>query len=89
MNSLLADGAVLAVPAAPHVAPLVGGDQRSTWDIVKRNARFNSLSPLAGLPQISLPLARLDGLPIGLGLIAAPGADEMLLAIAEELNRAH
>ena len=42
--------------------------------------------PLAGLPQISLPLAAIDGLPIGLGLMAAPGCDEMLLAIAEDLG---
>ena len=85
MAALLADNAVLAVPAAPDVAPRIGGDQEAIWDIVQRNARFNSVSPLAGLPQISLPLAQYDGLPIGLGLIAAPGGDEMLLTIAEEL----
>ena len=85
MAELLADNAVLVVPAAPDVAPPVGGDQKAIWDIVQRNARFNSVSPLAGLPQMSLPLAKYNGLPIGLGLIAAPGGDEMLLTIAEEL----
>lgn len=85
MAELLADNAVLAVPAGPDVAPPVGGNQDAIWDIVQRNARFNSVSPLAGLPQMSLPLAKHDGLPIGLGLIAAPGGDEMLLTIAEEL----
>ena len=86
MAELLADNAVLAMPAAPGVAPPVGGDQEETWAIVQRNARFNSVSPLAGLPQISLPLATVDGLPIGLGLTAAPGGDEMLLEIAEEIG---
>ena len=86
MAALLADGGVLAVPAAPGVPPQLGGDQEATWQIVKRNAHINAVSPLAGLPQISLPLATVDGLPIGLGLIAAPGGDEMLLAIAEELG---
>lgn len=85
MTDLLAGNAVLAMPAAPDVAPPVGGDQDAIWEIVQRNARFNSVSPLAGLPQISLPLATGGGLPIGLGLMAAPGGDEMLLAIAEDL----
>ena len=86
MQDLLADGAILAVPAAPSVAPRRGGDQDAIWEIVLRNGRINAVSPLAGLPQLSLPLAEVDGLPIGLGLIAAPGGDEMLLAIAEEIT---
>jgi len=86
MTGLLADGGVLAVPAAPGVPPRLGGDQEAIWQIVRKNAHINAVSPLAGLPQISLPLATVDGLPIGLGLIAAPGGDEMLLAIAEELG---
>ncbi len=85
MAELLADNAVLAVPAAPSVAPPRGGDQQAIWEIVQKNARINAVSALAGLPQLSLPLARVGGLPIGLGLIAAPGGDEMLLTIAEEL----
>ena len=39
----------------------------------------------AGLPQLSLPLAVVDGCPVGLSLIAAPGRDSMLLALAREL----
>jgi amidase len=86
MATLLAEGGVLAVPAAPGVAPELGGDQEAIWQIVHKNAHINAVSPLAGLPQISLPLATVGGLPIGLGLIAAPGGDEMLLAIAEDLG---
>lgn len=52
---------------------------------MQKNAGINAIAALAGLPQLSLPLAKVGGLPIGLALIAAPGGDEMLLAIAEEL----
>lgn len=83
MASLLADGAILAVPAGPGVAPLRGGDQEAIWEIVWKNARINAVSALCGLPQISLPIASVDGLSMGLGLIAARGNDEMLLEIAE------
>ena len=85
MTELLADGEILAVPAAPDVAPPRGGDQDAIWRVVGRNGHINAAAALAGLPQISLPLAIVDGLPIGLGLIAAPGGDEMLLEISEEL----
>lgn len=85
MAEILSDGGILAVPAAPDVAPLRGGDQDAIWRVVGRNGHINAAAALAGLPQISLPLANVDGLPIGLGLIAAPGGDEMLLEICEEL----
>jgi amidase len=85
MAALLANNAILAVPAAPGVAPPRGGDQDAIWRVVGRNGHINSAAALCGLPQISLPLAEVDGLPIGLGLIAAPGGDEMLLDIAEQL----
>ena len=41
------------------------------------------------MAQISLPVARVDGLPIGLGLIGPHGSDEALLALAENLMAAH
>jgi amidase len=46
-----------------------------------------SIAGLAGLPQISLPVAILpDGAgPVGLSLIARRGADEQLLALVEQL----
>jgi amidase len=86
MAALLAGSAVLAVPAAPCIAPLRGGGPASHWQVVGRNGHINSVSPLAGLPQISLPLARVGNAPMGLGLMAAPGNDELLLDIAVELG---
>ena len=85
MASLLADGGILAVPAGPGVAPLRGGGQEAIWEIVWKNARINAVSALCGLPQISLPIASVDGLPMGLGLIAGRGNDELLLKIAEAI----
>jgi len=41
----------------------------------------------AGLPQISLPLASLDGCPVGLSIMGARNCDEDLIHIAVELGR--
>jgi amidase len=39
----------------------------------------------SGRPQITPPLAEVDGLPIGLALLGARGADEVRLAFARDL----
>ena len=42
---------------------------------------------LAGLPQVTLPVGRMDSCPIGLSLIGARGEDEVLLDLACALGR--
>eukprot|EP00887_Chlorella_sp_A99_P002188 scaffold21.g2188.t1 len=38
-----------------------------------------------GVLAVSLPVAQVDGCPVGLGLVGPPGSDEELLALAERL----
>lgn len=47
---------------------------------------LNALAGHLGLPQITLPLATLNGLPLGLSLIAPPGHDSTLLDLAVRLT---
>lgn len=85
-DALLAEGAVMAVPAAPSVPPPARSPE-SVYDTLRNtNERYNSMAPLARLPQISLPLGKVEGLPIGLGLVAAHGNDELLLNIAVSIG---
>ena len=45
------------------------------------------MSPgLARLPQVSLPLANVNGLPLGISLVAARGNDKMLLEVARNIH---
>ena len=86
VHALLGRGAVLVLPTLPGIAPL-----RNTppAEIDEFRARAMSLLCTAGLarvPQISLPLATLNGCPLGLSLVAARGADTMLLDIARRLE---
>ncbi|MAS42705.1 MAG: glutamyl-tRNA amidotransferase [Rhodobacteraceae bacterium] len=83
---LTADGAVICLPTTPDPAPRRGlplPDQDRARD------RINALCAhggLAGHPQISLPLGKVDGAPVGLSLIAARGEDMKLAAIARALE---
>ena len=48
------------------------------------------IAGLGGLPQISLPMTELDGLPLGLSLNGPRGADLQLLRLARGLmSEAH
>ena len=69
---------VLVLPTVSHGAyPLADGERANDADLA-------SFASLAGCPAISLPMGTLpDGLPIGLQLVGAPGADLRLLDLAE------
>ncbi|MBO23047.1 MAG: amidase [Rhodospirillaceae bacterium] len=88
LDDLLADGNVIALPAAPGTAPPIGGSDADIDPFRAANEPIGALSGLGQLPEIVLPLAEVDGLPLGLGLAAARGNDEMLLDLALELHSA-
>jgi amidase len=71
---------VLAYPAAATVAPLLDLDGPIKDDLRLRTMRLTCVAGLGGLPAVSLPLATVDGLPVGLCLVGRIGDDEMLLA---------
>jgi amidase len=41
-----------------------------------------AIAGLCGLPEVTLPVAAINGAPIGLSLVAAQGSDRSLLAFA-------
>ncbi len=88
LGRLLAGGNVLALPAAPGIAPRIGGSDEDIDPFRELNEPIGCSSGLGRLPQICLPLATVDGFPLALGLAAAPGNDEMLLEIAVALAAA-
>jgi amidase len=86
MNDALAGNAVLALPTVPGIALLRNAPPAETEDFRGRAMSLLCIAGLARLPQVSLPLARLDGCPLGLSLVAARGGDMMLLALAKALS---
>jgi amidase len=82
MDELLAGNAVLVLPTVPGIAPYVASPPAAIDDFRGRAMSLLCIAGLARLPQVSLPLATLDGCPLGLSLLAGRGNDEMLLALA-------
>jgi amidase len=86
LEELIGAGDVLCLPTSPRVAPL----RHTPVDDIEVRYRHQAMhllcvAGLGGLPQVSLPLAELDGLPLGLSLVGARGSDLGLLALARIL----
>jgi len=73
---------VICLPTTPFPAPLAGQPRSVMW---QRRAPVITLTCIAGMigaPQLSIPAGDVDGLPVGLSLLAKPGADDMILMLA-------
>jgi len=85
MDEMLRDNALLALPSAPGIALLRGSPLEQVDGLRTRALPMLCIAGLARLPQVSLPLATLDGCPLGLSLIAARGNDTLLLELARRI----
>jgi amidase len=87
MNAVLAGGTVVCLPTTPTPAP-PRGERLSTRNVLRpRISTLTSIAGTTGTPQINLPLAEVDGLPVGLSLLGARGSDEMLISFAREVTQ--
>ncbi len=86
LKRLLGPNDILCLPTSPRVAPLKGTNLDKLEVEYRTQAMYLlCIAGLGGLPQISLPLASQNSLPLGLSLIGAPGSDMMLLTLAERV----
>ncbi|MDA0179179.1 amidase [Solirubrobacter phytolaccae] len=82
MLAVLREHHVLVMPTAPVLAPVVErADEYLT--ILSRNAILWSF---VGFPAISVPCPT-EGLPVGLQLVAGPGGEALLIALAAALTK--
>jgi len=89
LAELLGTDGVLAMPTAPGPAPLCQTPAEQLNDWRTRLLSLTCVAGLAGLPQVSLPVASVEGgLPVGLSLVGPKGKDEELLAVAARLTAA-
>jgi amidase len=86
------DADVAVTPTVGVLPPRVGAFAGLTGEATFRAAAalgaFTAPFNVSGQPAISIPAGRSrDGVPIGVQLVGRPGADRLLLALAEQLTR--
>lgn len=85
LHGLLGRDTVLCLPTSPAPAPLRKSTNAEVESVRIRLLEFTAIAGLGGLPQVSIPVADVDGAPVGLSVVGAPGSDRMLLDLAGRL----
>ncbi len=85
VHALLGDDGVAVLPSAASLAPLRDADPAQVDAVRLRTMAITCIAGLAGLPQISLPMAAADGTPLGISLLGPAGSDLALIRLAIEV----
>jgi len=86
MAHLLPPGTILCLPTTPFPAPPVGQPLSVLDPLRDRITCLCAQGGLAGHPQVNIPGAAVDGLPVGLSIIGPRGSDASLVAVARALG---
>ncbi len=83
VNQILAEYDCIYLPAAPSIAPLIGGASNKLSNEYLIADNHLALGNFAGLPSITLPLGFEDGMPLGISLTGKAFGEKTLYEIAE------
>ena len=81
---------LLCIPTTPALAPPKGDPPKrssSGSGYYPRTLGLTSIAGIGRLPQVSLPIADADCVPVGLSLLARHGQDLFLLQVAKNIDR--
>ncbi len=84
LNLLLSDKGLLVIPTAASVAPEKNAPAESIEGIRAITMQLTCIAGLAGLPQITVPIFKRNGLALGLSFIANRNLDRSLLAFVRQ-----
>ena len=90
LHAFLGPNDLLCIPTTPALAPRKGDPPTRSSSGSGYYPRTLSLTSVAGmgrLPQVSLPIAETDGVPVGLSLLAKHGQDSFALAVAKRIEK--
>ncbi len=85
MHALVPAGTVLCLPTAPVIAPKVDTPPDGLEFFRTNTLALTCIAGHAGLPQLTVPAAEVEGCPVGLSFIGWAGGDEALLDLAVKL----
>jgi amidase len=88
MRYLLPQGTILCLPTTPFPAPKRGEPLSVAGPQRDRLLCLCCHGGLTGVPQVSIPGATVDGLPVGLSIVGGPGTDATLVKMAVALTTA-
>jgi amidase len=86
LTELLGKDAIVILPSMADIAPKLTDSEAELESYRNKSINILCLSGLSRLPQLSMPLAKRLGAPLGLSIMGPAGTDRSLVRIAEELG---
>lgn len=80
----LGSGRIVLLPGAPDIAPAAEASPEAVQGFREQAMQQTCIAGLGGLPQVVVPWTERDQCPLGVGLAAAHGRDEGLLALVRD-----
>jgi amidase len=85
LRELVPPGTILCLPTAPVIAPKTDTPPEGLEFFRANTLALTCIAGHAGLPQVTLPAANVEGCPVGLSFIGWAGGDKALLDLAVKL----
>ena len=85
MDEVTQGGGVVCSPTSPAPAPPLGQSLEERRDVLSRIVSLTCVAGTTGRPQINVPVAEVDGMPVGLSFIGERGSDGLLISLAHRL----
>ncbi len=75
---------ILLLPTVPITAPPIEGE--GAVELARRLTRFTAPFNITGLPAVSVPIGKVDGLPVGVQIVSSAWNERFLLRVAYQLE---
>ncbi|MEZ5840457.1 MAG: amidase [Hyphomicrobiales bacterium] len=85
IGALIGSDGVIVLPTVPGIAPLLTTPAPALEGFRTRALELLCVAGLCGLPQLTLPLAEVDGAPLGISLIGPAWSDRSLIELGRRI----
>jgi amidase len=85
IRQVASPGVLIALPTTPCVAPRIDATETELDRFRTRAMSLTCIAGISGLPQVTMPVGNISGLPVGFSFIGWAGGDEVLLDLAAAL----
>ncbi len=85
IEDLLGYDGLIFLPTAASIAPLRSASLKEIEATRMQSSALLAISPLTGIPQISLPLIQMEEMPFGISFLSTLGSDRALVDISLEI----
>lgn len=77
---------ILLLPTVPDIAPLLTASSQQIEATRRLSQDLLILSVMTGTPQVTVPMAHIDGSPLGISFLGPRGSDRLLIQMASHLS---